>query len=226
MTEPSTDTPDLDPAGFDLDGWLDGVKRPQAVVTLYARQDLDPQINSIVAELEPLVTKMGDKDNYKGDTLSGPDATRAADQNRCDELKQQLRNLWAQYEASGVDFELTQLSSDEYDRIVDEVEGKHPEPAFDAPDVERVRVATERNALNAQLMTLRSVTAAGPTGQPRTPLTLTAETLVKLEKQFGVRQMSDLFGQVRALTLAEIGVDVPFSQRVSQALGESTSEKS
>lgn len=211
--------PALDPATFDLDAWLDGVQRLRAVKTLYARRDLMPRIDEIVDELGPLKDKL-DASNERASDSSIADA--GADAARAEQLKTELKSLWGSYEASGVDFELEQLPSDDYDAVIDAVEATHPEPAFDAPEIEQARVATLRNQLAAREILKRSVKAAGPHGKPRAPIDVTDEMLSKLSSRFGIDQFGELIGQARALTL-EGRVDAPFSRRVSSILGESTS---
>lgn len=211
------ETPQLDPETFDLDSWLEGAQRLRAVVTVYARRDLMAEIDQIVAELGPLDEKLkGDDAPDRSMTEAGADAARA------EELRTRLREVWAQYEASGVDFELEQMASEDYDEMVAEVERQHPAPPFDASEAKQLEVAEERNRLSAKLLVIGCIIAAGPHGKPRKPVTMTLATLEKLTRRFGIDQAGELVGTARALTL-ESRVDAPFSRTVSQLLAESTS---
>lgn len=213
-----TDAPQLDPETFDLDSWLEGVHRPRVVVPLYARGDLMPQIDEIVAELEPLIQQRDA--GQKTEDVSLADV--GSDAARIEELRGQLSELWAQYEASGVDFELTQMASDDVEALINEIEKEIPTPPFDASEADRERALELRNELSARLIVIGCVTAVGPHDKPRTSTTLTRDAFAKITQKFGVPEISKLIGQARALTY-ESRVDAPFSRRVSAALGESNS---
>lgn len=213
----SSDAPGLDPATFDLDAWLDGVQRPRAIVTLYARPDLMASIDALVAELEPLLARRDAQQDADVALVDvGQDGARIA------ELRAELKNEWEQYEASGMDVELTQMPAQDVDDLMLAVHQEIPDPDPDAAEAERLSVIDRRNRITADRLVIGSVTAAGPHGQPRTPASFTAATLAKMRTRFGVDQVSELISQARLLAF-EGQVDAPFSRRVSAALTETLS---
>lgn len=210
------------PATFDLNAWLDGVTRTQAVVTLNARQDLGPRIDELVEQLRELNERIRDAGRSERSVVDAGE-TSVVDVAERDRVKAELARLWEEFESSGVDFELTQMSSTEYDAAIEKVDQRHPEPAFDADDAERAKVRALRESYGSDLIVLGSVTGYGPHGQPRVKARLDDELLKRMQDQFGIRQYAELVGEARALTLVHQEVDAPFSRRVSDALTEDTS---
>lgn len=198
----------LDPDTFDLDAWIDGVKPLQQSVTLYSRGDLMPGIDDLVSKMQALPA---DAENDR--TLGEP--------SKREQLREQLRAAWADYEASGIVVTLQQISSETLENISNEVRTAYPPPADQADTAETERVDMERNSALGMAILKRSVVDAGPTNGPRAPLR--PEHVDKLSAKLPVPEFGRLIEAAQSLAFTGV-VDTPFSQRVSAALDESDTD--
>lgn len=219
MTNTDDHTETLSPDAFDLDSWLDGVTRNRATVTLYARQDLVSRVDELAVELQVLI------DQAKAENKSDRSLAEAPATAERDEKRAELKQAWEQLQKSGADFQLTQMTVDEYDAAMAVVNERHPQLPYTATDEDRETVQQAREDLGGELLVLGSVTATGPHGGDLADIKLTPQQFVKMGQRFGLRQMGELVGRARELTLLSIEVDAPFSQRVSDALTADTSGK-
>lgn len=93
---------------FNLDAWLDGAKRTERAVTLYARADLLADIDKLKAQMRALAPTPEDDDSYASD---GP----AAD------LQAKIDALYIQMDASKIELRVSTLIDEEINTIEAEV---------------------------------------------------------------------------------------------------------
>lgn len=97
------DTPDLDPATFDLDAWIGGVTGTVRAVTLYQRSDLLGQIDELQRELR-IAEQVSSEDRGMNDPT--PDG-----------IRQRIEQAAREFEASGAVFKVEGRSDESRERI-------------------------------------------------------------------------------------------------------------
>lgn len=103
-TDITTDeTPDLDPATFDLDAWIGGVTGTVRAVTIYQRPDLLGQIDELQRQLRV--------------AESVPAEDRGMNDATPDGIRNQIEQIAREFEASGVVFKIEGRSDEARDRI-------------------------------------------------------------------------------------------------------------
>lgn len=197
----------LDPDTFDLDAWIDGVKPLQQTVTLYSRGDLMPGIDELVDQLQALPA---DADRERS----------LAEPSKRDQLREQLRAAWYEYEQSALVVTLQQIGGETLEQITAEVRDAYP-PAAAEDLAERERVEMERNSAMGMEILKRAVVDAGPLNGPR--VAVRPEHVVKLSSKLPIPEFSRLIEAAQSLAFSGV-VDAPFSQRVSAALDENDTE--
>lgn len=204
MTEPT-----LNPATFDLDSWLEGVKPLRQTCTLYADGTSMGRVNEIVLEMATL------KPQSSGDSSMG-------DKPRIEVLRDELRDVWATVEASGVTFELQQPPSDDVESVTRTVNAAVPLPVGeDRANADLQSLFDQRNQMfGTELAHLAIVGAVRPDGSRNTP---TPAQIDKLRKKFGQPEMERLNTAISEIALSG-QVTAPFSQAVSAILAETASD--
>lgn len=103
---------------FDLDAWLDGAKRTERAVTVYARADLLADIDRLEAE--------------KATEAAIPDEDRAMNDGHGSRLQSQIDALLIQLDKSKLELRVTFLDDEEQNAIRDAVKADLKETANDA----------------------------------------------------------------------------------------------
>lgn len=155
---------DLNPATFDVEGWLVDAALPEESATVYKRPD-------VVAELTDLKRRIGIE-------------TRAADAEQS-AAAQTPRALEKEYEALLRTFSDSALTV--YVRALtrDEMAELRAASEADTKDMEAVAA----NAEFGYRLTAAAIVAVKPAGGERTPVTFTAGHVKALEKAIGATQM-------------------------------------